>query len=116
MKTTVIDQRLTDLKLGKDNEGYFLTAKYLSEDNHRVTEITIPKIRLPLRNYPSTECEIGVCGTHHRVDLGFGMLPMCLDDKLGYFIEKVIEEKVTEMTLAEVEKKLGYKVKIVSEK
>ena len=38
------------------------------------------------------------------------------DSHWAYVVEKVLEEKSTEMTLEEIEKKLGYKVKIVSEK
>lgn len=116
MKNNMTTEKLTDLKLGKDKDGYFLTAKYLREDDHTVTEVTIPKLLLPIRNYPNVECEHGYFGLVYRIDIGFGELVACKDDKLGHFSEKVVKEKVTEMTLAEVEKKLGYKVKIVSEK
>ena len=59
----------------------------------------------------------GYFGDDCTIDMGFGP---CMVTKGGranvYFTETVIEEKTHEMTLDEIEKKLGYKVKIVNKK
>ena len=46
------------------------------------------------------------------MDLGFGDL-RCVDDKVEY---ENIRKKEREMTLSDIERKLGYKIKLVSEK
>ena len=45
---------------------------------------------------------------------GLGDLSLYSDDDGYLYHEKIIEEKTKEMTLEEIEKKLGHKVKIVS--
>lgn len=50
--------KLADLKLGKDEQGYYLTAKYLVEDDHRIKELTIPKIVLNILSDPSIKIKI----------------------------------------------------------
>ena len=109
---------LLNLKLNTDALGYFLTAKYRIENERSIYELDFPKIRMPVRldhiaverndyDYPAV-----------KIDLGFGYLPVIGDggENPVYFTETVIEEKVHEMTMDELEKKLGYKVKIVNKK
>ena len=64
------------------------------------------------------------CWCDTTVNLGFGRFD-CLygedpkgvaTDAVGIFFVETIKEKTQEMTLEEIEKKLGYKVKIVSKK
>ena len=55
-------------------------------------------------------CGYGTYGTF--MDLGFGDL-RCVDDKVEY---ENIRKKEREMTLSDIERKLGYKIKLVSEK
>lgn len=105
----------------KDDRGYYLSATYRVEDNHTIREIDIPKIRLNLddkRFRIEIENDPFLCHRVGRVDLGFGELPidwdMNKDGQAYLFTEKILEEKYTEMTMDEIEKKLGYKVKIVS--
>lgn len=114
--------KLYHLELHKDKVGYYLSATYTKEDDHRISEVYLPKIRMALHQAPAvivcTEEKPYSMGhiTRQYVDIGFGKV-LLEEGKDGYaYIERVIEEKTTEMTLAEVEKKLGYKVKIVSEK
>lgn len=45
------------------------------------------------------------------IDIGFGNLPC-----VGGIIYETIEKKEQIMTLTEIENKLGYKIKLVSEK
>jgi hypothetical protein len=58
------------------------------------------------------------CSNQSEVDIGFGYMPLVYEDPRNkiFYTETVIEEKTHEMTLDEIEEKLGYKVKIVSKK
>lgn len=106
----------------------YLIYRYVDKVGNR-RQLTIPRIKLPFRTdqMPSI-----------RVDETFGPPSMreysyyirVLDDKLpvlpmkGFaesgdgpcIIERVIEYAVKEMTQEEIEQKLGYKVKIVTDK
>ena len=115
--------KLKKFTLEQDDRGYYLAATYRVEDDHAIREIEIPKIRLNLdekRFRIDIENDPCACYKVGRVDLGFGELPLDWEknkDGLTYlFTDRVLHEKYTEMTLDEIEKKLGYKVKIVSKK
>ena len=116
-KNSKTDVKLTELTLHKDSEGYYLSAKYLVEDKHSIRELDLPKIRLKV-----TPGHVAIqrlndgpyCG-HMEADIGFGYLPLAPTGRNNaYFTETVLEEKTHKMTLEEIEKKLGYKVKIVT--
>ena len=113
--------KLKKFALAQDERGYYLTATYRVEDKHAIREIDIPKIRLNLdekRFGIEIENDPLLCYKTGKVDLGFGYLPLDWEknkDGLTYlFTERTLQEKYTEMTLDEIEKKLGYKVKIVN--
>lgn len=112
---------LKDLQLHKKEDGkcveYYLSAVYHDENDAGIYEITIPHIHLPLNEglmiiqynkYLQYEPD--------KVDLGFGELPMLPDENGHMYYQKLIKEKVHDLTLSEIEKKLGYKVRIVGEK
>ncbi len=110
---------LTDLTLNRDTFGYYLSAKYRIEDEHSIRELDIPKIRL--RTTPKRvviKTYDGVTWTRPEADIGFGFCELSHTGtkEAIYFTETVVEEKTHEMTLDEIEKKLGYKVKIVNSK
>lgn len=110
--------KLTELKLHSDSLGYYLSAKYRVEDISSIRELDFPKIRLGVNpNKVGIRDDDGIW-SHPKVDIGFGFLE--LNHQGGrpevYFTETVIEDKTHEMTIAEIEKKLGYKIKIVGEK
>lgn len=103
---------LTKLELYQEDGKYFLNAEYEEEDNHRLQRYTIPKILLPIDPYPTIRYD----DRTNSVDLGFGELPVLECDK-GYLFElETVKEYPQKMTLEEIEKKLGYKVEIVSGK
>lgn len=115
--------KLKKFTLEQDDRGYYLAATYRVEDKCAIREIDIPKIRLYLddkRFRIEIKNDPLLCHKVGSVDLGFGELPLDWDmnkDGLTYlFTDRVLQEKYTEMTMEEIEKKLGYKVKIVSEK
>lgn len=112
---------------------YFLDVRYETEDAEKVMEYHFPKVRLPIE-YAETEQSLfsnSECPADIKLVLPFDDLPcykgtatFVREAKDGrgresitvpetYFASCVIEEKTKEMTIAEIEKKLGHKVKIV---
>jgi hypothetical protein len=110
---------LKSLELKKDFNGYYLAAKFQVEDAHSVRELDIPHIQLCI-DCSSVYIDVRDSdwdGERASVNLGFGKLPLNYGMSCGcraLFTEKILEEKYTEMTMDEIEKKLGYKVKIVN--
>lgn len=105
-------------------DRYYLDLTYEREDESGVYELRIPRVYLPiLRNsLPVVESEI-VCRElkpSYTINLGFGELSLSeFTDENGYEYyakETCIKEKTHKMTVAEIEKKLGYKIEIVSDK
>lgn len=113
---------LKDLSLHKEENSkwhtYYLTAVYEVENESGIYELTIPKIDLPVRNgIPDMTVEHNWYGEDHtEINLGFGDLELLHDSGRPAWFAKCVKEKTHELTMAEIEKKLGYKIKIVSEK
>lgn len=94
---------------------YFLKAVYEHTNEYVKERINIPKIRLGVNPY-NLIINHATCYNHEaNVNLGFGNIPIISVDGIAYFTE-VIEEYPQKMTMDEIEKKLGYKVEIVSKK
>jgi hypothetical protein len=112
--------KLTDLHLNKkDGSYYYLSATLLHEDEKGYYEINVPKIPLHISKEinltHSIETNTYVPYEYATIDLGFGELDIFKDDDGNFFTATCIEEKTHEMTIDEIEKKLGYKIKIVKE-
>lgn len=115
---------LKDVKYYDENGEYYAKLTYIHETDTRISEVVMPKVELPFSS-SLVNVEIEGC-----IDQGFlcyfGKVvearfangkSLRLRDKNGHeYVETIIEEKTKEMTLEEIEKKLGYKVKIVSKK
>lgn len=108
-----------------ENDKWYIDVTYLHEDDRYVKEIHIPKMHIPLEAFTDTMVQhhdwrdVMYFGTIIKdVRAVFGDLSLVLEDPKDddYFTEKIIEEKTQEMTLDEIEKKLGYKIKIVNKK
>lgn len=108
---------LKDLQLYKENNKYYLSALLDHEDKGGYYKVSVPKIRLPI----SCNCLIDAeCDNHFgepiysvTVNLGFGELNVePIDDKNNYYTLNCIKEKIHKMTLAEIEKALGYKIEL----
>lgn len=122
---------LTDLVLKTDVNGcYYLGAKYRIENENSIRELHIPKMFLNVRpnnviirhaqessEFPNADGLYELC-LRPEVNIGFGYMPLAYEDPRNkiFYTETVIEEKTHEMTLDDIEEKLGYKVKIVSKK
>ena len=116
---------LKDIQFYEEEGRYYLRLKYILEDDHRIEELEIPKVRIPFckngypelihKSYnfssPRQKCRLST-GADYVFDLELGETTKA--DHV-YYTRRILKEKHQEMTLAEIEKKLGYKVKIVSE-
>lgn len=109
--------RLNSVKLnGNTRDGYSLDITYLVEDLDRVERYALPRVYLPINKYGFViDSERIGFEDVVRADVGFGPTKLLRDDKGVCFTVKTIKEKTKEMTLEEIEKKLGHKVKIISE-
>lgn len=121
---------LDDLELVKEYGEYYLSAKYVLDTNIAKHKLYVPRIKLEIKQ---DDVEIQTVNEidqrsgftcrydRHYIDIGLGkklLLRSYTDidtnETYHYKIEK-LEDKVKEMTVDEIEKKLGYKIKIVSE-
>lgn len=104
---------LKSLTLIKENDRYYLSAVYLVEDDNGTWELSYPRIELTInKNFApllSADCDEIV------INLGFGNLPLREIRENTYAEKKLIEEKIHDMTVSEIEKALGYKVRIIEE-
>ena len=113
-----MDFTVEKVDLVKDNrfgvDEYYLDVTYTVTGKLRKIEYHFPRVKLPFSKYFSREMnEDG----EYTVNFGFGDLVMCADEKHPYkYTTRIVEEYEQEMTLEEIEKALGYKVKIVDEK
>lgn len=112
---------LTKLELYQEDGCYYLRAEYEVEDDHRLQKYTIPKISLPIRRDPVINERFDrYCIPRPRYDLtinlGFAELPVVKGPEDYYYKCEILKEYPQKMTLEEIEKKLGYKVELVSGK
>ena len=113
------NEKLMDVKLVKENGNYFLDLTYQHEDDKAIYETNIPRVYLPLSEHGFEYWSFDVgCHTNkeHAINLGFGELRLLKDKNGAVFTTAIVEEKTKEMTIEEIEKALGHKVKIVGEK
>ena len=110
--------KLTKLELYQEDDKYYLRAEYEVITKTSKKKLTIPKIYLQTNMvYPIIEFAVPSLTTSNAtVDLGFGKMEMIQDNDGTVCITKIIEEYPQKMTLEEIEKKLGYKVELVSKK
>ena len=108
-------EEFTVNKPKKEGDSWTINARYIRHfDDGEEREIIID--RMPLNIMSCPDIRHPHCTEHDiwRVNLGFGELKIPGED--FHYREKTIKmAKPREMTLADVEKELGYKVKIISE-
>lgn len=110
---------LESVQAWKDEKSndWFLKLEYRCEDESEIYKVIYPKVLIGLPNRPHLmqylgwypECEIQILPSSS--ENGFSVLP----DKAGNFLyRETIFKKTHDMTLEEIEKKLGYSVRIIS--
>lgn len=114
--------KVENARLYEEDGIYYIDVSYLCQNDKVVKRVHFPKVRLPIDNwtgdydirYSPTLIRHGV-----RIDafLNFVEFHLVAREKDGVcYTEEIVEEKAVEMTLDELEKKLGHKIKIVSDK
>lgn len=119
----------SEVTYDKETHELYLRMVYEYEAKDGVHELHIPKMRLGIfgdklpvigREYMSNIWRAG-CGLH---EFQLYEADFEVPDKNGnlqklnerYFADVLVKENPVEMTLEEIEKEIGYKIKIVSEK
>jgi len=117
------NERLKSVALLKDtlcskNGRYYLGLTYEFEDaQENVHEVYISRVPLPIydQGIPEIKCKsVYTMGSYinagESIDVGYGDVNLPSDYVL---IDTIVKYEIKEMTLEEIEKELGYKVKIV---
>lgn len=106
-------QSLKSAKVYYENGTPFMKLVYTYDDEDGGHEITFPKVEFPFptQNIPSINQHGPFNAT---IDLSSAKNLFCKDEV--YYIDKLVNPKPREMTLEEIEKSLGYPVKIVAKK
>lgn len=109
---------LKNVKLIKNCYGYCLDVTYHIEDDAKIQELHIPYLQLPINSSKITiRNDWDPYYNRYTADVGLREVKMfgTVSENAGEcFTIKTIKEKTKEMTLEEIEKKLGHKVKIVN--
>ena len=107
---------------------YYMNVTYLVEDDRCVREVRFPKIPTYLEKWTGNvnldTCESSMFRfmlPESSIELGNLLVPLetiydARIDEYYVFKEKIIKEKTHDMTIEEIEKKLGYKIRIVNKK
>lgn len=99
-----------------DSRHYYLSATYIRETDAKIERIAIPKINLPVAysTEPVMTFTEDCLGPMVFIDMGFGDLAIRQANGVFYTID-TIKEKTVDMTMAEIEKKLGHKIRIIGD-
>lgn len=108
---------IKDLQLYKEDNKYYLSALIDYEDERGVYEMSVPKIEFPIMQNCCINNTSGIYDSkfYTTVSLDFGLGELYakpFDDSDHYYTVTCVEEKVHKMTLADIEKKLGYKIEL----
>lgn len=110
---------IKDVKIDHINDNYYLNLTYLCEDERGVYERNYPRIHIPIpkKGLPVIDQTFG-CGyvSTSTIMLGSEEFDLHADEKGNIVTETIIKPKIHELSISEIEKKLGYKIKIVGEK
>lgn len=114
---------IKNVKVYKENGVWYLTVDAHVEETTGLYEIIAPKLRLCGENENLIIPRDPYGGFVYLGDHRYTAYKANITDKdTGeiyddvYYIEKLIKPRVEKMTVEEIEKALGYKVEIVSEK
>lgn len=117
------DLKLKDLQLYKElNDKYYLSAVFDQEDETGFYEISVPKILFPIAPNCSMDVDTNTTIFGDRYDyvaVDFGIVRLYaepFDYKKNFYTKKLISEKTHEMTLEEIERELGYRIKLKESK
>ena len=104
-----------NISFNKDINSYVIDISYRRTDREgNVDIISIRDLPIHIKPYPDITRSIAYCGCETSIDLGFGSLEFY--PGVTSYETRRIHTATKEMTIEEIEDKLGYKVKIVGNK
>lgn len=110
---------IKDAKIDYVNDNYYLNLTYLCEDERGVYERNYPRIHIPIPKhglpFVDKTFEYG-CVPRATMRLGSEEFDLHADENGNIITETIIKPKIHELSISDIEKKLGYKIKIVGEK
>lgn len=140
----MFDQKVKYAYLYRDEGSYYLNIRYEVEDDNNIREFHIPRVRIPLENaplititpepleydfktfmYDNKKIISPMCSDAFYLDLKNSILP-CMPSTATFtgmkplenvcYASRIIKDKTApvEMTMDEIEKQLGHKVKIIN--
>ena len=122
------DVKLKSVKLVEEEKQYGyrhfyldVTYTYIDKEGNK-HEINFPKIELPIRENVLPTINSEICSdrrlftSNNTIDIGFGELNIRRDSENIYAKDRIVEYCYKEMTIEEIQSKLGYKIKIVDKK
>lgn len=101
---------LKSFNVFEEDGMYFAHIVYRYEDAKGLWELTVPKLHIPLKPY---SFKIKTDTAEGPIDIDFGKWRMYPVDGDIYAENVLISEKIHDMTVEEIEEKLGYRVRIV---
>lgn len=114
-------ERLTLAELYKEKDKYgaehlYMKAVYEKENKYGKYEVTFPRINMnfPLNCIPVMEQGISTLAGDIYINTGENHYRLEPVEGDICYTEKVLEEYPQKMTLEEIERKLGYKIEVVS--
>lgn len=120
-----VEAKLKNACIYRDDENrFYMHLEYEQEKEDGLHKITIPKVNVPdclyliptiITDYSRNET-ILLPESFLNIEYGRVTTKDGTTHKKVFFVDEIIEPKVHEMTVEEIEKELGYPVKIVSEK
>ena len=101
-----------------NSKKYCFSVEYIEEDDKQIRKYRIPRIFLPISNNPTTSAksDIDTRKLEQYIDLGFGDLRMLPDKSGNTGYMEIIKEKTLDVTMEEIERKFGQKIRIVNKK
>ena len=108
----------------EENGCYYARMQYILEDDSEIKEVIIPKVYTGINRYHHPDISNTFCCERYPSErlLSLGGNNFRLEEGVGHdganhviYTVKVIEKKVKEVTMRDIEKKFGCKVKIVRE-
>ena len=110
---------LKNVKAFMEDGKPYLKLLYVVENSKEIYTVTVPKAELPITTdmlvieRDSNHPHEGSAAQPAWIDLERGYLTLHPDKSFRKTIRKVIKTKTRKMTVAEIEKELGYSIEIV---
>lgn len=118
------NERLVKAELRSIDSSYYMSLVYRYDAEDGVHQVQFPKIRVPIpETIPCVSMERGFSGNKEFEIIWITNVPeewiiktVPYEGRETTYIDELIEPAIHEMTVEEIEKKLGYKIKVISKK